>query len=88
MVKNGCGQSGLKNGVSMVKNVFGQSGDGTLKLTLSEEWTDGINCFFLLVDTDSQKLKVDQNFWCGHGQKWMWPVWSPISKIDCFPKME
>ena len=31
----------------------------TLKLTVSEEWTDGINCF-LHVDTDSQKLIANQ----------------------------
>ena len=30
-------------GVGMVKNGCGQSCDGTLKLTVSEEWTDGIN---------------------------------------------
>ena len=50
-------------GVGMVKNGFcqngfGQSGDGTLKLTVSEEWTDGITDFFH-VDKDSQKLKAD-----------------------------
>ena len=31
----------------------------TLKLTVSEAWTDGINCF-LHVDTDSQKLIANQ----------------------------
>ena len=45
-------------GVGMVKNRFGQSGDGTLKLTVSEEWTDTITDF-LHVDKDSQKLKAD-----------------------------
>ena len=34
-------------GVGMVKNGCGQSGDGSLKLTVSEEWTDGINWFVL-----------------------------------------
>ena len=38
---------------------------------------------FLHADTNSLKLKVDQNFLDGHGQKWMWPVWSQDSKIDC-----
>ena len=33
-------------GVMMVKNGCGQSGDRTLKLTVSEKWTDGINWFF------------------------------------------
>ena len=45
----------------MIKNGCGQSGDGTLKLTVSEKWTDGITDF-LHVDTDSQKLKADQIF--------------------------
>ena len=45
----------------MVKNGCGQSGDGTLKLTVSEE-TD-----FLLVDIDSQKPKVDQKMF-----GWAW----------------
>ena len=33
-------------GVGIVKNGCGQSCYGTLKLTVSEEWTDGINWFF------------------------------------------
>ena len=33
-------------GVSMVENGTGQFGDGALKWTLSEEWTDGRNWFF------------------------------------------
>ena len=32
--------------LSMVKNGWGQSGLCTLKLTISQEWTDGINWFF------------------------------------------
>ena len=32
-------------GVGVVKNGCGQSCDETLKLTLSEEWTNGINWF-------------------------------------------
>ena len=31
---------------------------------------------FVHVDTNSQKLKVDQNFLVGHGQKWVWLIWS------------
>ena len=30
-------------GVGMVRNGFDKSSYGTLKLTVSEEWTDGIN---------------------------------------------
>ena len=51
----------------MVKNGYGQSGHGTLKLTtVSKEWTVGITDF-LYVDTDSQKLKTDQKFF-----GWAW----------------
>ena len=50
----------------MVKNGCGQSGDGTLKLTVSEEWTNGITDFSNF-DTDSQNLKANQNFLRGHG---------------------
>ena len=65
----------------MVKNGCGQPGDGTLKLTVSEELTDGITGF-LHVDTDSQKLKADQIFFGCDGQKWVWCVWSRDFKID------
>ena len=37
----------------------------------------------LHADTSSHKLKVDQKFLGGHGQKWAWPVWSRDSEIDC-----
>ena len=51
--------------MGIVKNKCDQSGDGTLKLTVSEEWTDGITNS-LHVDSDSQKLKTDNNFfWVG-----------------------
>ena len=33
-------------GVGVVKNGCGQSCDGTLKLTFSEEWTNEMNWFF------------------------------------------
>ena len=45
------------------KNTCSHSGDGTLKLTVSDEWADGWT-YFLHVLTDSQKLKTDQKlFW-------------------------
>ena len=44
-----------------VKNRFGQSGHGTLKLIVFEEGTDIITDFSH-VDTDSQKLQPDQIF--------------------------
>ena len=59
----------------MVKNGCGQSGERTLKLIVSEEWTVGITDF-LHIGTDSQKLNADQIFFGEHGQKWVWRVWS------------
>ena len=50
----------------MVRNGCSLSGDGTLILTLSTEWTDEITDF-LQADTDSKKLKADQNFF-----EWAW----------------
>ena len=46
MIINGCGQSGL----------------WTLKLIVSQEWTDGTNCF-LEAGTISHKLKGDWDLW-------------------------
>ena len=50
----------------MVRNGCGQSSGRTLKLTVSEEWTDRITGF-LRGDIDSQKLKADQTFF-----GWAW----------------
>ena len=84
-------------GVSMVKNGCDQYGDGTLKLTVSEEWTDGI--WFFASWYIIAKLKADQNFcgWAfvknesgqsGHGtlkltvsQKWTFHVGSNSGKL-------
>ena len=40
----------------------------------------------LHVDTNSHKLKVDQKFFDGCGQQWLWPVWSRDSKIGCISR--
>ena len=73
-------------GVGLVKNGCDhQSGDWTLKLPVSEEWTNGITSF-LHVDTDSQKLKADQIFLGGYGQKLVWQVWSWALKLSVSQK--
>ena len=43
---------------------------------------------FSQVDTNSHKLKVDQNIfgWCC--LKWAWSVWSWDSEIDCISRMK
>ena len=40
--------------------MYDQSGDRTLKMTVSEEWTYGMNLFFY-VDADEQNLKFNLN---------------------------
>ena len=44
---------------------------------------------FLHVDITSDKLKIDQKTWGEgrHGQKWVWPILSRDSKIDCVSRM-
>ena len=44
----------------MVENGCGQSGHGTLKLTVSQEWIDGMN-WFLHAGVNSGNLKVSFN---------------------------
>ena len=46
------------------------------------KWPD-----FLHVDANSHELTVDQNILGGHGQKWVWPIWSRDSTIDCISRM-
>ena len=41
----------------------------------------------LHVDTNSQKLKVDQKFLVGNDQKWVWSILPLDSKIDCISRM-
>ena len=50
----------------MVKNGCGQSDDGILKFTVTEELIDGINWFFACLYM-IQKVKADQNFF-----GWVW----------------
>ena len=71
--------------VGMVKNGCGQSGDGTVKLTVSKEWTDGINHFIYWYWF--RKIKSWSKFLVVNGQKWVWPVWSWDSKFYCISKM-
>ena len=47
--------------VDMSKNGFGQSGQGTLKL--SEELNDGTNCFFACWYTFKKAKSYFSNFW-------------------------
>ena len=71
----------------MVKNGCYQYCPWTLKLTVSQEWTDGITDFLSHQNTDSEKLKADQNFLSVHGPKWVWPVWWWNSKTGCIWRM-
>ena len=73
---------GVWSKISMIKNGYGQSGEGTLKLTAFEEWADGIDklinwCWYMITKIKSWS----KNFWvwmvkngCGQSgrraQKW------------------
>ena len=52
---------------------------------LQNKWMKQPNTFH--VDTSSQKLKVDRKFLVVHGQKWVRPIWSLDSKINCILRM-
>ena len=71
----------------MVKNECGQFGLWTLKLTISEEWRDGINWFFVFWYKFMQIKKCLKISVGGHGEKWVWLVWWWDSKIDCIRRM-
>ena len=63
--------------MSLVKNGFGQLGDGTLKLTVSEEWQDEIyKLIFCMLILDHQKLKADQKYF-----GWAWSKMSMASLV-------
>ena len=73
--------------VGIVKNGCGQSGDWDLKLTVSEEWKNGINWFFACWYRFTKIKTWSKVFLDGHGQKWVWSVWAWDSKIECISKM-
>ena len=74
-------------GLTWSKNGCGQSGHKTLKLTVSQKWTDGINWFF----GSWYKLKKAKSwlndFKGGHGQELQWSFSSWDPKICCILRM-
>ena len=56
----------------MVKNVYGQSGHGNLKLPLFQEWADRINWFFEWCYKFMKDKKLFQWFLGRCGQIWTW----------------
>ena len=73
--------------LGMVKNGCDQPGLWTLKLTVSEEWIDVINWFFACWYKFFQIKRWLSILGGGNCQKWVLPVWSRDSKIDCISKM-
>ena len=51
--------------LGMAKNGCGQFGHGTLKLTVSQEWNDGMNWFFACRCTSSIPKSYFNAFWVG-----------------------
>ena len=70
----------------MCQNVASQSDCRILQSTILQKKSVKL-ADILHVDTNSHKLKIDKNFSGGHGQKWVWPVRSWDSKINCISKM-
>ena len=51
-------------------------------LTVSQEWTDGINCFFFPCWYKFTQIKRWLKIFGGeHVQKWLWPNWWQDSKL-------
>ena len=57
-------------GVGVVKNGCGQSCDGTLKLTFSEEWTNGMNWFFACWCRFITVKRWSKIYWVGMVKNW------------------
>ena len=77
-------KSWLKNfGVGMVRNGCGQSGHGTLKLTVSQEGIDGMNWFFAYWCKVRKAKSEFNDFWVNRVQLYVWPFSSWDLKI-CF----
>ena len=67
------------------QNAVGQSDCRIFKLTMSPEHKMK-KSDFLHADTDYWKLKVSWKIVGGHGQRWVWPLWSEDTKIGCISK--
>ena len=65
-----------------LKNKFSQSGLWALKLTVSQEKTNGLNWFFACCYNFTQIKRWLKIFGGEHGQKWVWLVSGWDSKID------
>ena len=67
----------------MLKNGCGQPGHGTLKLTVSQNWTDKTTWFFCMLVQMQEGWKLIQSFLNGPCQKWQWLLssWNPKTCI-------
>ena len=73
--------------VGMVKNGCGQSDNRTLKFTISEEWAGRINWFLAWWYRFTKIKSRSKIFLSSHDKKWVLPVWSSGSKIDCISEV-
>ena len=103
--KNGCGQSGpwykflqIKRhlkilGVGMAKKGFGQCCDRNLKLTLCEEWIDGMNfaCWCRFTNNKNKSKfflgEHSQKLVCGHGTQQLTVSQKWADGIDWYPAL-
>ena len=73
--------------VGMVKNGCGQSGHGTLKLTVSREWIDGMNWFFVYWCKFRKTKSYFNDFWVGVVKNMAWPFSSWDPRMCCILRM-
>ena len=64
------------------QNALSQSDSRIFKSNIFPEQIDetaSCFCMFIQIHNNSKLIKI---FLVGHGQKWVWPIWSLDSKID------
>ena len=66
-------------GVGVVRDECGQPGQRTLKLTVSQEWIDGLNGFFACwCEFRKAKSPISMNLSrCGQNWTWLFSSWEP-----------
>ena len=70
----------------MLKNGCGQPGHGTLKLTVSQNWTDKTTWFFCMLVQMQEGWKLIQSFLSVPCQRWQW-LFSSWDPKTCILKM-
>ena len=70
----------------MSQNDIGQSYWRNFKSTISLEQKDEKVLSFCMLVQIRGNQNLFEKYFCGHGQKWVWPLCSHDSKIDCISR--